>query len=110
MPPWEAVDEHVAVGADVCPMCEEVRPGPGRYDLTTRVDHVEQAVARDPERGQLGVLELLTGHRLDGVAPDLADAHDGGAAQAACAMSTPMRPCFAANRLASARLVTPSFV
>jgi hypothetical protein len=46
----------------------------GREDLTV-VSRVNTAIARDSVGREHGDLELLTAHRLHGIAPDLADDH-----------------------------------
>ena len=49
--------------------------GPRREDASTRTACVHEPVGGDPEGADLRLEELLASQRLDGVAPELGDAH-----------------------------------
>jgi hypothetical protein len=56
-------------------MTQKPRMGARRDHLALGVLDVHDAVAFDAERPEADPLQLLTGHRLDRVSPDLRDLH-----------------------------------
>ena len=74
MVPWVAIDQRLTVGAQGAGQPEQPVPGP-RGENTPRPVDVGDAVAGDTIVGEDGVVELLTAHRLDRVAPEFGDPH-----------------------------------
>ena len=79
--PAQAVDRRRAVGPEPAVEAQHPRVGSGREHAAGRPHRVHEPVAGDPHRRELGRLQRFATQRLEGIPPELRDAHGGGNAR-----------------------------